>query len=465
MASEKIETEKTAPSRRQFLKTSAAAAGAAWWVSGQTYGLTKSTSANEELHFACIGVDGKGASDSSNAEAVSNIVAICDIDKRRLKKKAAQPGFKEAKHFSDSREMLDALGDKIDGVTVSTPDHTHCLAAAKALGMGKHVYCQKPLTWSIDEARLLSKLFEEKKKDGVCTQMGNQGTAEDGLRSGVEFIRSGVLGDITEVHVWTNRPIWPQGEGRPDRKSEVPPFLDWNLWIGPAPMRPYVAGVYHPFKWRGWLDFGTGALGDMACHTTNLPVMALSLFDPVSVVADSSGIVENETYPANSKITFQFPKRKGHDGKTLPACKLYWYDGGRKPDAKLLLGMPLKNSGMLAIGSEGRLYSESDYGKDWVTLPKEKEFPKPEQSLPRAPAAENGSSPHFTEFIHACRARKPEIAMSNFGYATKLTESILWGNVALRAGGEVKIGSDGKVTSPSSANDYLGRDYRKGWSL
>ena len=465
MAKKDSHLQQTTPSRRQFLKTGAAAAGTAWWVSGKAYGLQESSSPMEQLNLACIGVDGKGDSDSSNASKVSKIVAICDIDARRLKKKAGQPGFTEAKQFADSREMLESMGDKIDGITVSTPDHTHAVAAAMGLEMGKHVYCQKPLTWSISEARMLGKLFDEKKKEGVCTQMGNQGTSEDGMRSGVEFIRSGALGDVTEVHVWTNRPIWPQGEGRPEGKSKIPPFLSWDLFIGPAPMRPFVAGVYHPFKWRGWLDFGTGALGDMACHTANLPVMALSLFDPVSIVAESSGIVENETYPANSKITFQFPEREGADGQKLPACKLFWYDGGRKPDAELLLGMPLKDSGMLAIGSEGRLYSESDYGKDWVTLPDDKEFKKPEPSLPRAPKAENGSSPHFTEFIHACRARKPEMAMSNFDYATRLTETILWGNVALRAGEEVKVDSEGNVASPSKAAEYLGRDYRKGWTL
>jgi len=455
----------TNATRRQFLQTSAVAAGTAWWVSGKAYGLQDSKSPNERLNFACIGVDGKGASDSIDASLVGNIVAICDIDERRLNKKAGQKGFQDAKKFVDFRVMLDELGDQIDAITVSTPDHTHAPAAAMGLKMGKHVFCQKPLTWSITEARTLRQLFQDAKKDGVCTQMGNQGTSETGLREGVEFIRSGALGDVTEVHVWTNRPIWPQGEGRPSVTAEPPKEVHWDLFIGPAPMRPYNPTAYHPFKWRGWIDFGTGALGDMACHTANLPVMALNLFDPVSVVAESSGIVEGETYPKNSKITFQFPEREGADGETLPACKLFWYDGGNKPDPALLMGEKMNDSGMLCIGKEGSFYSAHDYGAVWVTLPKSTKFERPEPSLPRAPQSENGANVHFVEFAQACRARKPEIAMSNFDYATHLTETILWGNVALRAGEEVKISKDGKIESPSTASEFLSREYREGWTL
>lgn len=466
MAQKRKAGDVSSASRRQFLKTSAVAAGTAWWVSGKAYGLQDSNNPSERLNFACIGVDGKGGSDSADASKVGNIVAICDIDERRLNKKAGQEGFKDAKKFVDFRVMLDEMGDQIDAITVSTPDHTHAPAAAMGLRMGKHVFCQKPLTWSIEEARVLRDLFNEQKKNGVCTQMGNQGTSETGLREGVEFIRSGALGDVTEVHVWTNRPIWPQGEGRPTESAEVPKYLHWDLFLGPAAERPYNATAYHPFKWRGWIDFGTGALGDMACHTANLPVMALQLFDPVSVVAESSGIVEGETYPKNSKITFQFPERKGADGKMLPPCKMYWYDGGNKPDPSVLLGEEqMGDSGMLAIGSEGRFYSRHDYGAVWVTLPKAKEFKRPEASLPRAPQSENGANVHFVEFAQACRARKPEIAMSNFDYATHLTETILWGNVALRSDSKVEIGADGMIKSPSGAEKFLGREYREGWTL
>jgi predicted dehydrogenase len=452
-------------SRRQFLKTGAVAVGTAWWVSGKAYGFQDSKSPMERLNFANIGVGGKGASDSADSSGVGKVVAICDVDERTLNKRAADEEFSDAKKFVDFRVMLDEMGDQIDAITVSTPDHTHAPAAAMGLRMGKHVFCQKPLTWSIEEARVLRELFQQQKPNGVCTQMGNQGTADTRLREGVEFLRTGQLGDIKEVHIWTNRPIWPQGEGRPQETAEPPKVLHWDLFLGPAPDRPYNPTAYHPFKWRGWIDFGTGALGDMACHTANLPVMALNLFDPVSVVAESSGIVENETFPKNSKITFQFPERTSADGKTLPATTVVWYDGGNKPDPALIMGEKMSDSGFLAIGSEGRMYSPHDYGGVWMTLPKNKSFKQPEASLPRAPQSVNEAHPHMVEFANACRARKPEIAMSNFDYATRLTETILWGNVALRSGEKVEIGKDGKITAPSVASQYLGRKYREGWTL
>ena len=445
--------------RRDFLKTSAAAASAAWWVGGTAFGFQDSKNPMERLNFACIGVDGKGSSDTDDAGRFGNIVGLCDINERNIEKKASR--FPNAKKFVDFREMLDQLGDEVDAITVSTPDHTHATAASLGLSTGKHVFCQKPLTWSVNESRVLRALFEQQKKNGVCTQMGNQGTATTGLREGVELIRSGMLGDVTEVHVWTNRPIWPQGEGRPQETAEPPKYVHWDLFLGPAAERPYNPTAYIPFKWRGWVDFGTGALGDMACHTCNLPVMALSLFDAESVVAESSGIVENEQYPKASKIVFQFPERQGMDGKTYPACTLYWYDGGNKPDPSLLLGEPLNASGMLAIGKEGRLYSPHDYGAEWTLLPKKnfENYKKPEAVLPRSPG-------HFEEFANACRARKPEMAMSNFDYATRLTDTILFGNVAMLAGEKVTVDrKTGKITAPESANKLLGREYREGWKL
>jgi predicted dehydrogenase len=317
-------------SRRGFLGTSAAL-GSAFWVAPRSFA-KPTRSALEGLTAACIGVGGKGSSDSSHiSDHDVEIVGICDVDRRTLAKKAKE--FDAAEQFTDFREMLDKLGDKVDIVTVSTPDHTHAAAAIKAMKMKKHVYCQKPLTWSIREARMMREVAAEM---GVVTQMGNQGTSEDGLREAVEVIRSGAIGDVAEIHVWTNRPVWPQGIGRPAGEDPIPAELDWESWIGPAAMRPYKEGVYHSFNWRGWADFGTGALGDMACHTTNMPVMALELWDPIAVTAvKNPGIFENETYPGATTLMFEFPERNGK-----VACKFYWYDGGNLPSAELLAHLP-----------------------------------------------------------------------------------------------------------------------------
>jgi len=318
--------------RREFIgKTAAIGAGFGVWSSLGPK-LRADDSALQGLSAACIGVGGKGSSDTSHiAEQGVAIAALCDIDGDALNKKSRE--FPDAKKFSDFREMLDHLGDKIDIVTVSTPDHTHATAAIRAMRMKKHVYCQKPLTWSIREARMMRDTAEE---TGVVTQMGNQGTSEDGLREAVEVIRSGAIGDVAEVHVWSNRPIWPQGKGRPAGEDQIPENLNWDAWIGPAPMRPFKQGVYHAFNWRGWTDFGTGALGDMACHTTNMPVMALSLFDAEAVTPIvNPGLTEGETYPSKSALLFEFGPRDG-----LPACKFHWYDGGELPGEDVISQLP-----------------------------------------------------------------------------------------------------------------------------
>ncbi len=259
--------------RRDFLKATTAA-GVGFWVAGGV-SVRESRAAIETINFGCVGVGGKGASDSADASREGNIVAICDIDENSLNKAARR--FSSAKKYFDSRKMLDEMGKTIDAITVSTPDHTHTVATAAALKQGIACYTQKPMTHSIYEARLLGHLA---KKHNVATQMGNQGTALPNLRRAAAQVKSGFLGDVTEVHVWTNRPIWPQGLDRPTEETPCPSEIHWDLFIGPAPMRPY-SPVYHPFKWRGWWDFGTGALGDMACHTLNMPYAALDLRDPI----------------------------------------------------------------------------------------------------------------------------------------------------------------------------------------
>ena len=232
--------------------------------------------ANDRINVACIGVGGKGDSDSSDAKRCGgNIIAICDVDKDTLAKKNKQ--FPEAKQYQDYRKLLDEMGKDIDAVTVSTPDHNHGVAAIRAMKMGKHCFCQKPLVQTVNEARIMRALAKENK---LATQMGNQGSSEDGLRRAVEVIQAGVIGKPKELHVWSNRPVWPQGLERPQGQDEVPSNLDWDLWLGPAALRPFKKGVYHTFNWRGWFDFGTGALGDMACHTVNMPFRALKLGFP-----------------------------------------------------------------------------------------------------------------------------------------------------------------------------------------
>ena len=432
--------------RRDFLQQSTAL-GAAWWVGNQV-AYTQEKSPIEQINFACIGVGGKGGSDSDDAGRHGNIVAICDVDENSLKRKKAR--FPKAKVYNDYRKMFDEMADEIDAVTVSTPDHSHAPAAAMALRNGKHTFCQKPLTWSVHEARTLRELAAEK---GVATQMGNQGTSQTGLREAVEIIRSGAIGDVSEVHVWTNRPIWPQGTGRPEGSMEVPKNVHWDLFLGPAPERPYHS-AYHPFKWRGWLDFGTGALGDMACHTANMAVMALDLFDPQTVQAESSGIVENETYPKWAQIEFEFGKRGN-----LPPCKMFWYDGGKKPQSDYLIGQKQANSGSLIIGSKGALYSPNDYGAAYVLLPKEnyEGYKKPEPSLPRSPG-------HFTEYANAIKGGPA--AMSNFNYAARLTETILLGNAALRTGKKLEWDAENlKFTNIDNSDSLTRREYRSGWTL
>jgi predicted dehydrogenase len=424
------------------------AVGVAWWVGTQS-AFAQSRSPLERLNFACIGVEGKGSSDTDDAGGHGNVVAVCDIDDLRLQKKATR--FPNAKKYHDYRKMLEEMEKDIDAVTVSTPDHSHAPASVMAMRMGKHCFCQKPLTWSVHEARVMRELAKEKK---LATQMGNQGTANGALREAVEIVKAGLIGDVKEAHVWTNRPIWPQGTGRPTDMPEVPAHIHWDLFLGPAPYRPYHS-KYHPFAWRGWLDFGTGALGDMACHTMNMPVMALDLFDPIAVTAESSGVVENETYPKWSVIEYEFPERG-----SMPPVKLTWYDGGKTPPAELLLGKAQMSSrGALLVGEKATIYSDDDYCGGYKILSKDPSFElqKPEPSLPRSPG-------HFKEFAIACAGGEP--AMSNFDYAARLTETVLLGNLAMRAGQRVEWDAKNlKVTNVADANQFVKREYREGWTL
>jgi predicted dehydrogenase len=436
-----------AANRRDFLKTSAVI-GAGYFVAA---GVTaqESKSPNEQVQFASIGVGGKGDSDSRDAGSNGRLVAICDVDDNSLDKKLKQ--FPKAVKFSDYRKMFDEFGKSIDAVTVSTPDHSHALAALMAMRMGKHCFCQKPLTHTIEEARLLGQVARETK---VATQMGNQGTAANSLREMAAVVKTGCLGPIKEVHVWTNRPIWPQGIDRLPEEP-IPSNVKWDLFIGPAKMRPYNGG-YHPFKWRGWWDFGTGALGDMACHTVNMPYMALELRDPVSVQAESPGH-NKETYPGWSIINFEFPAR----GDRGPV-KMVWYDGKKLPPESLLGGNQMRDSGALIVGEKGSLYAPGDYAERGMRLIGNVE--KPNADWPRSPG-------HFEEWVRAIKGGEP--AMSNFpDYSGPLSETILLGNLAVYAASEPGMGKkiewDAQnlvATNAPEVMHIVKKEYHNGFSL
>lgn len=426
--------------------------------------------ANERINVACIGVGGKGDSDSSDAGSCGgNIVAICDVDKKTLAKKAQQ--FPKAKQYQDYRKLLDEMGKEIDAVTVSTPDHNHGVAAIRAMKMGKHCFCQKPLVQTVQEARIMRALAKEK---NLATQMGNQGSAENGLRRAVEVIQAGVIGTPRELHVWSNRPVWPQGYDRPAGSDPVPEELDWDLWLGPAAERPFKKSIYHTFNWRGWFEFGTGALGDMACHTVNMPFRALKLGYPDVVELEMASRFYPETFPKTSRIRFEFPERDG-----LPPLKFWWYDGNPgdalkplRPDAEVakeIIGMmgKLPGSGALIVGDKGKLFSPDDYGAqfyvalkgqdDFVSGDKHEACKTIAQSIPRSPG-------HMQEWFRMMK--EGTAAYSNFDVAAYLTEIILLGCIALRMGEGNRMEWDGpnmKSKNLPEAAKFVSRKNRAGW--
>lgn len=431
------------PNRRDFLQHSAAISTAATVGVWSSRSLAESKSPNEKLNIGCIGVGGKGTVDSAGV-ASENIVAICDVDEGRLGKSAGR--YTKAKRYFDFRKLLEQKN--IDAVTVSTPDHTHAPASVMAMRLGKHVYCQKPLAHSIHEIRVMQQVAREHK---VATQMGNQGHSETGSRQMVEWIRSGVIGDVKEAHVWTDRPIWPQGIKRPPATA-TPSSLKWDLWLGPASQRAYHAGL-HPFAWRGYWDFGTGALGDMACHNMDMAFWALQLDQPSKVSAKSSGI-NPDTAPKWSIIEYEFPANEKR-----PAIKLTWYDGKKKPPAQLVPGASsLPANGTILVGSKGTLYVPHYWGVGRL-LPAEKfaDFKPPEPSIPRSPG-------HYIEWIRACKGGPA--ALSNFDYAVPLTEMVLLGNLALRTGETIRWDAkNAKAIDNPRANELVKPEYRKGWTL
>ncbi len=454
MKKKKIHRRTPELSRRDFIGAAAAAA-AFTIVPRHVLGGPRHIPPSEKLNIAGIGVGGQGAGDLG-AVSSQNIVALCDVDWRRAGGTFRR--YPNARRYRDFRKMLDKEEKNIDAVVVATPDHIHAVASIMAIKMDKHVYCEKPLTHSVYEAR---KVAEAARKHKVATQMGNQGQASERTRLMCEYIWDGAIGPVREVHVWTDRPLrglnavyWPQGVGRPKDTEQVPDSLDWDLWLGPAPQRPYSL-AYVPFKWRGWWDFGTGALGDIGCHSIDPIFRALKLGPPTSVEAAST-LVNTETYPVASVVHYQFPARGD-----MPPVKLTWYDGGMRPQRpdELEDGRRLGTGGVLFVGDKGKML-----GERLIPESRMKEYKKPAQMIPRSPG-------HHKEWIEACKGGKP--AGSNFDHAGPLAEAVLLGNVALRPElqeemDRTKLLWDGpnlKITNVPEANKFLRREYRQGWTL
>ncbi|MCU0867198.1 MAG: Gfo/Idh/MocA family oxidoreductase [Planctomycetes bacterium] len=440
-------------SRRDFLLGSAAAGSTLLGSRPLLAAPIRSRSPNARLRLGVVGCGGKGLSDMQACAKTHDIVALCDVDHGKAKQaREEQP---KAAFYEDWRDLLDR--EKLDGLVVSTPDHSHAGPALAAMALGMHVFVQKPLSHTVHEARLLR---DAARKSGVITSMGNQGTCLDGFRTAAECVRAGVIGKVTDVHVWTDRPIWPQGIGRPKHIDAIPATFRWDLWLGPAAWRPYASGRkdgdfkgYAPFHWRAWWDFGTGALGDMACHVANLPFFALELDAPswVESVAEGSS---DETAPKRATIRFGFPARGNRGPVTM-----HWYDGGDLPPASLLPGIKLRSGGFLLQGDQGLLYSPTDYGetfeiwRDGKSVP----FEAPAQVLPRSPGVHD-------EWLQGILNKTQP--MANFEYAAPFTEAMLLGNLALRTGQRIEWDAAAlRVTNSEVAQRLIGKTYRRGFEL
>ncbi len=451
-------------SRRTFLGAAAAAAAISI-VPRSVLGGPGNTPPSEKLNIAGVGVGGMGGSNLDNC-AAENLVALCDVDFALAG--GAFRRYPRAKQYKDFRVMLDRQKD-IDAVIVATPDHSHAVIAMAAIVRGKHVYVQKPLAHSVWEARLLT---EAARKHKVASQMGNQGHSGDSTRLVCEWIGAGAIGAVREVHAWTNRPVWPQGVevGRPKETPPVPATMDWDLWIGPAAMRPYHP-TYHPAQWRAWWDFGTGSLGDMGCHILDAPFWALKLKYPVSVEGCISTYWEgffkktepkNETYPRSAVVRYKFPARE-----EMPEVKLTWWDGGLTPPRpeELEKGRRMgdDDGGVLFIGNKGVMMCGC-YGSGARLIPEAKmrEFKQPAKTIRRIPGDSGG---HERDWIRACKGGKP--ASSNFDYSGPLSETVLMGNLAVRHPNRQLLwdGEKMEVTNNADANAYVRRHYRQGWSL
>jgi len=438
--------------RRCFLGTSAFAA-TALTIGSCVHRTGRRVSPNDKLNIGFIGAGGR-ANENISALTKENIYALCDVDDKNAAATFAK--YPQAKRYRDFREMLEKE-KSLNAIVVSTPDHLHAIAAITAMQHGKHVYCEKPLAHSIYEARRMRQIAAQ---TGVVTQMGQQGHAMEGSRQAVEVIRSGALGEVRELHVWTDRPAgwWPQGVDRPTETPPVPETLDWDLWLGPAPWRPYHP-IYVPFKWRGRWDFGTGAIGDMGVHNLDTAFWALGLGLPTSARVVDSGRGTADCPPEWSILELQFPAGKRH-----PALKLTWYDGKKLPPAELFHGEKITGNGSLVVGSKGTLFTRDWHGgasrKDMFMLLPTKSFEgyvPPPPTLPR-------TKEHHIEWADACRGGPK--AQSSFAYASVLTEALLVGMLALRTGKEIEWDAKNmRAKNCPEADPFIHPEFRPGWTI
>lgn len=478
----------TSTSRRSFLKKASTAAAGFTIVPRYVLGGKGYIAPSDQIRIATVGAGGKGFSDTRNASGLTKkggkvterIVALCDVDLKQAEKTFNL--FPDAKQYRDYRKMLAEMDSEIDAVIVSTPDHMHATVGMDAISRGKHVYIQKPLAHDVYEARMLT---EAARKYNVVTQMGNQGSSSDDIRRISEWIDAGIIGEVTQVHAWTNRPVWEQAMYRPSEKVEVPENIDWDLFIGNAPERPYHP-TYHPFGWRGWWDFGTGALGDMACHIIDPAVRALKLKYPTHVqafapfkVKDWNRVNSFESPPLATIVHYDFDAREN-----MPPVRLSWYDGGMMPPRPAELedddAMGNWDGGVIFEGSEGKIMCDC-YAANPRLLPikKMKKFQEPKPSLARVKEAN-----HQQNWISAIRGQSE--ASSTFDYAGPLTEIVLMGNLAIRSlyaqeervdrgnkymaytGTGIRLAWDGqnmKITNYEPANQFVKRSYRDGFGL
>ncbi|MDB4903359.1 MAG: iolG 5 [Mucilaginibacter sp.] len=471
---EKTEADKSNPSRREFLKTSTLAAASFMIVPRFVLGGKGYIAPSDRLIVASVGVGGKGGDDIShfNKTGKAEIAFLCDVDDVRAANSVKS--FPKAKYYKDWRELFDKDSKNFDAVSVSTPDHTHAIVAYHAMQLGKHVYVQKPLTHDIAEARLLT---EAAKKYKVVTQMGNQGASNDGTRQLAEWYDADIIGDVHTVYCWTNRPVWPQGIPWPTTKTEVPATLNWDLWLGTAPYKDYIDNLV-PFNWRGWWDYGTGALGDMGCHLVEAPFRVLGLQYAKDVQASVGTVYVGEfkqghfpdSCPPSSHITLTFPKTH----KTKGDITLHWMDGGIQPERPEELGANERfgddGNGTLFIGTKGKMMA-STYSANPLLLPTSRTNEvKVKQTIPRVTGQSDG---HYGQWIEGCLAGYGKTQLSSsFDVAGPLTEALLMANLAVRGhdlkGGHIKMLWDNdnmRITNFDAVNQYVKRQYREGWSI